>query len=74
MPVLWCPKIRARIEKLDMFIWNQSDVLNILVSKFITFVAKDCGYTGKTHGLMVNWVHHMFLKLDSAESKEDNTN
>ena len=23
-PVLWCPKMRARIEKLDMLSWNQS--------------------------------------------------
>ena len=50
------------------------DVLNINLSKFTNFAANNCGYTEITHGLMVNWVHTVFLKAKATESKEENPN
>ena len=44
------------------------------LSKFITFAANDCGYSGYTKELMVNWVHSFFLKAKAEGSKEDNHN
>ena len=38
---------------LDGFTYIE-DVLNIPLSNSSTFVANNCGYTGKTHDLIVN--------------------
>ena len=46
------------------------DVLNIPLSNSSTFVANNCGYTGKTHDLIVNQVHTMFLNTKAAASKQ----
>ena len=48
--------------------------LNISLSKFITFSSNYCGYTFKTHDLVLNWVHTMFIKSKAAASNEDNPN
>ena len=41
---------------------------------FIKFTANDCGYQGRVHGLVYNWVRPFFLKAKAAASKEDNPN
>ena len=50
------------------------DVLNFPLSNFITFAANYCEYPRKTHNLIVNRVHPMFLKANDAASKEDKPN
>ena len=50
------------------------DIMNCPLSKFIHFAANDCGYTGTSKDLIVNWIHPLFLKAKSAASKEDNPN
>ena len=42
------------------------------LAQFITFSANDCGYSGSTKDLIVNWVHPLFLRAKAAASKEDN--
>ena len=44
------------------------------LSRFIHFVANDCGYSGTRYELIANWVHPLFLKVKSEASKEDNPN
>ena len=50
------------------------DILNIPLSNFISLVANNCGFTGKTHDLIVNQVHSMFLNTETAASKDYNKN
>ena len=50
------------------------NILNSPLSKFITFSSRNCGYTGTTHYLMVNWVHPVFIKAKDKSRKEENTN
>ena len=50
------------------------DILSTPLSNFITLVANNCGFTGKTHDLIVNQVHTMFLNTETAASKEYNKN
>ena len=50
------------------------EVLNIPLDKFITFSANDCGYSGSSHDIMVNWVHPLILKAKPTTGKTDNTN
>ena len=47
-------------------------IMDSPLAKFITFAANDCGYSGSTQDLIVNWVHPMFLKAKSAASAADN--
>ncbi len=42
------------------------------LSKFITFTANDCGYSGSFTEIFVTAVHPFFLKAKSEASKEDN--
>ena len=49
-------------------------VLNSTQDKIIIFATNDCGYSGSTHDLMVNWVHPIFLKTKADDKKEDNPN
>ena len=44
------------------------------LSKFITFAANDCGYSGSFTEIFVTAVHPFFLKAKSEASKEDNPN
>ena len=50
------------------------ELMKTPLSKFITFAADDCGYSGSTNELMVNWIHPFFLKGKAEASKEDNLN
>ena len=43
-------------------------------SKFITLATNDCGYSGTSEDLIVNYVHPLFLKNKPAASAEDNPN
>jgi hypothetical protein len=45
-----------------------------LISRFIQFVANECGYKGTRYELIANWVHPLFLKARAEASKEDNPN
>ena len=49
-------------------------VLNHPIYTFIGLAAKKCGYSETTHCLLVDWVHPMFMKENSAASKQENTN
>ena len=49
-------------------------VFNSPLSKLINFAYKSCGYTSKTHYILVNWVNTTFIKAKAAASKEDNSN
>ncbi len=44
------------------------------LSKFITFAANDCGYSGSFTEIFVTAVHPFFLKAKSEVSKEVNPN
>ena len=50
------------------------ELLNSPLSRFISFAANSCGYSGTTQELIVNWVHPLFLKAKAEASKEDNPN
>ncbi len=50
------------------------DFLASPLSKFITFAANDCGYSGYFTEIFVTVVHPFFLKAKSEASKEDNPN
>ena len=39
------------------------------LTQYITLAANDCGYSGTAEGLIVNYVHPLFLKTHSAASK-----
>ena len=58
---------------LDIFP-SIENILSIALSNFITLVANNCGFTGKTHDLIVNQVHSMFLNTETAASKKYNKN
>ena len=45
-------------ETMD-YLPSNEDVLNILLSNCLDFLANDCRYTGTTYDLMVNWVHYV---------------
>jgi hypothetical protein len=49
-----------------------SDLINSLLSKYITLAANDCGYDGTVEELIVSYVHPLFLRAHSAASKLDN--
>ena len=44
------------------------------MSRFITFAANSCGYSGTTKELIVNWVHPLFLKAKAEASNANNPN
>ena len=44
------------------------------LARFIKLAANDCGYSGSTKELIVNWIHPFFLAAKTAASKEDNPN
>ena len=58
---------------LDIFP-SIEDILDTPLSNFIPFLSNNCGFTGKTHGVIVNQVHSMFLNTETAASKEHNKN
>ncbi len=58
------PIVRPTIEEL----------LASLLSKFISFAANDCGYSGSFTEIFVTEVHPFILKAKSEASKEDNPN
>lgn len=61
-------------QHLEQEIPSIEDLLDSPLSKFITFAANDCGYSGTTKDLVVNWIHPFFLKAKAAASKSDNPN
>ncbi len=50
------------------------ELLTSPFSKFITFAANDCGYSGSFTKTFVTAVHPFFLKAKSEASKQDNPN
>jgi hypothetical protein len=50
------------------------ELLDSLLSCFISLAASSCDYSGMTQELIVNWVHQMFLKATAEASKTDNPN
>jgi hypothetical protein len=50
------------------------ELMDSPLSRFITFAANSCGYSGTTKELIVNWVHPLFLKAKAEASKADNPN
>ena len=59
---------------LDYSITTVKELLDILISKFITMAADDYGYSGTSEDLIVNHFHPFFLKAKAAASAEDNPN
>ena len=58
---------------LDKTIPTVADLLAIPLAKYITLTANDCGYSGTAEELIVLYVHPLFVKAYSAESKADNS-
>ncbi len=50
------------------------ELLVSTLSKFLTFAANVCGYSGSFTEIFVTAVHSFFLKAKSEASKEDNPN
>ena len=46
----------------------------IPLAKYITIDANDFWYSGTAEELVVNYVHPLFLRANSAASQEDNPN
>ena len=44
------------------------------IYNFIILAANDCGYSGTTEDIIINYVHPLFLKSKAAASQKDNTN
>ena len=59
---------------LDHGIPTIAELMEGPLSEYITLAANDCGYSGSTKELIVNWVHPLFLKAKSMASAEDNPN
>ena len=49
-----------------------ADLMDSPLAQYITLAANDCGYSGTEEELIVNYVHPLFLKANSATSKLDN--
>ncbi len=49
-----------------------AELMGSPLAKYITLAANDCGYSGTAEEPIVNYVHPLFLKADSAASKLDN--
>ena len=50
------------------------ELMDSPLSRFITFAANSCGYSGTTKELIVNWVHPLFLKAKAEAFKADTPN
>ena len=50
------------------------ELMDIPLSRFITFAAYSCRYSGPAKELIVNWVHPLFLKAKAEASKAGNPN
>ena len=50
------------------------ELIDSPLSRFISFAANSCGYSGTTQELIVNWVHPLFIKAKAEASKADNPN
>jgi hypothetical protein len=50
------------------------ELLESLLSCFISLAANSCGYNETAQELIVNWVHLLFLKAKAGVSKADNPN
>ncbi len=51
-----------------------AELLASSLAEFITLAGIDCGYSGTTEELIVNYVHPLILKAKVTSSKEDNPN
>ena len=51
-----------------------AELMDSLISNFVTLAANDCGYEGTTEDPIVNYVHPLFLKYKSAAGQADNPN
>ena len=60
--------------KIEEDLPSIDEVLKSPFYKFITFVANYFGDNAIACDLMVNWIHHFFLKAKAETSKEDNPN
>ena len=49
-------------------------ILKSTLANFVIFSANDCGYYVSARDLILNWIHLMLLKDNSASRKEYNTN
>jgi hypothetical protein len=49
-----------------------AELMDNTLAKYITLAANECGYDGTAEELIVSYVHLLFLKAQSAASKEDN--
>jgi hypothetical protein len=49
-----------------------SDLINSLLSKYITLAENDCGCNGTAEELIVSYVHHLFLQAHLSANKLDN--
>ena len=52
--------------------------VNALISndltKFVHFIAADCGFDGTVEALAVDWLHPLMLAAKLADTSEDNPN
>ena len=69
-----CPTVSSEYETSWKSCPTVAELMDSPLSKFITLAANDCGYSGTTEELIVNYVHPLFLSAKSAASKEDNPN
>ena len=51
-----------------------AETLAIPIYEYINIIANDCGYSGTAEEIIVNYVHTLFLKANSAETREENNN
>ena len=47
------------------------DIVDSTLDILIYFTENQCGYAGPACDLMVEWVHHIFLKAKDVASNED---
>ena len=51
-----------------------SELLDSLISNFINLATNDCGHSGTTEDLMINYVNPLFLKSTASTSQKYNPN
>ena len=44
------------------------------LSKYVALASNNCGYSGTSEELIINYVHSLFLKAKAAAIREDNSN
>ena len=50
------------------------ELLDTPIYNFVNLSENNCGYSGTTEYLIVNYLHPLFIKSKAAESQEDNQN